>query len=105
MNRGQKLTGPSMHPSELMAEMRNSGFVLKKCVLERNSTVCDPLQEYVVNEEEEDPEVEFLKSLTTKQKEKLLRKLDRLQKKSEGNQKRKRDSSDSSSDSSSRDSD
>lgn len=38
------LTGPSMHPSELMAEMRNSGFALKKYVLGRNSTVCDPSQ-------------------------------------------------------------
>ena len=38
------LTGPSMLPSELMAEMRNSGFALKKCVLGRNSTVCDPSQ-------------------------------------------------------------
>ncbi|XP_031651085.1 corepressor interacting with RBPJ 1-like [Oncorhynchus kisutch] len=92
-----------MHPSELMAEMRNSGFALKKCVLGRNSTVCDPSQEYAVNEEEEDPEVEFLKSLTTKKKEKLLRKLGRLQKKSDGNQKKDRDSSDSSSESSSSD--
>lgn len=31
------------------------------------------LQEYVASEEEDDPEVEFLKSLTTKQKQKLLR--------------------------------
>ncbi|XP_017278178.1 corepressor interacting with RBPJ 1 [Kryptolebias marmoratus] len=72
--------GPSMHPSELMAEMRNSGFALKKCVLDRNSTVCDPSEEYVASDEEDDPEVEFLKSLTTKQKQKLLRKLDRLEK-------------------------
>ncbi|XP_054642824.1 corepressor interacting with RBPJ 1 [Dunckerocampus dactyliophorus] len=106
--------GPSMHPSALMAEMRNSGFALKKCVLDRNATACDPVQEYVTSDQEEDPEVEFLKSLTTKQKQKLLRKLDRLEKqkskkkkskkpkkRSKKKQKKKRDSSDSSSSSSS----
>lgn len=30
-------------------------------------------QEYVASDEEDDPEVEFLKSLSTKQKQKLLR--------------------------------
>lgn len=83
--------GPSMHPSELMAEMRNSGFALKKCVLGRNDTVCDPAQVFVDSEEEEDPEVEFLKSLTTKQKQKLLRKLDRLEKKKDKKKKSKKD--------------
>lgn len=104
--------GPSMHPSELMAEMRNSGFALKKCVLDRSSTVCDPSQEYVASDEEDDPEVEFLKSLTTKEKQKLLRKLDRLEKKKakkkkskkqkkkgKRKHKKKQESSDSSSDS------
>ncbi|CAN9497750.1 unnamed protein product [Ophioblennius macclurei] len=110
----EETAGPSMHPSELMAEMRNSGFALKRCVLGRNSTVCDPSQDYVASEEEEDPEVEFLKSLSTKQKQKLLRKLDRLEKqkakkkkskkqkkKSKRKHKKKAESSDSSSDSSS----
>ncbi|CAJ1079405.1 corepressor interacting with RBPJ 1 [Xyrichtys novacula] len=110
----EEAAGPSMHPSELMAEMRNSGFALKKCVLGRNATVCDPAQDFVASEEEEDPEVEFLKSLTTKQKQKLLRKLDRLEKKkgkkkkskkqkkkSKRKHKKKHESSDSSSDSSS----
>nr|XP_057937196.1 corepressor interacting with RBPJ 1 [Doryrhamphus excisus] len=109
--------GPSMHPSALMAEMRNSGFALKKCVLDRNATACDPVQDFVASDQEEDPEVEFLKSLSTKQKRKLLRKLDRLEKqkskkkkskkekkKSKKKQKKKRDSSDSSSSSSSSDS-
>ncbi|XP_043931490.1 corepressor interacting with RBPJ 1 [Protopterus annectens] len=73
--------GPSMHPSELMAEMRNSGFALKQSVLGRNITANDPSREYVASEDDDDPEVEFLKSLTTKQKEKLLRKLNRLEKK------------------------
>ncbi|XP_041858371.1 corepressor interacting with RBPJ 1 [Melanotaenia boesemani] len=109
----EEAAGPSMHPSELMAEMRNSGFALKKCVLDRNSTVCDPSQDFVASDEEDDPEVEFLKSLTTKQKQKLLRKLDRLEKqkakkkkskkqkkKSKRKHKKKHESSDSSSDSS-----
>lgn len=43
------LTGPSMHPSELMAEMRNSGFALKKCVLDRNDTVGDMSQVIVLS--------------------------------------------------------
>ncbi|XP_028991682.1 LOW QUALITY PROTEIN: corepressor interacting with RBPJ 1 [Betta splendens] len=86
----EEAAGPSMHPSELMAEMRNSGFALKKCVLDRNATVCDPSQEYVASDEEEDPEIEFLKSLTTKQKQKLLRKLDRLEKKKDKKKKSKK---------------
>ncbi|KAK5920822.1 hypothetical protein CgunFtcFv8_024585 [Champsocephalus gunnari] len=109
----EEAPGPSMHPSELIAEMRNSGFALKKCVLGRNSTVCDISQEYVASEDEEDPEVAFLKSLTKKEKQKLLRKLDRLdkekakkkkskkqKKKSKRKHKKKAESSDSSSDSS-----
>ncbi|XP_060944339.1 corepressor interacting with RBPJ 1 [Limanda limanda] len=114
----EEVAGPSMHPSELMAEMRNSGFALKKCVLDRNATFCDPSQEYVASDEEDDPEVEFLKSLTSKEKQKLLRKLDRLdekkkkkkskkqKKKSKRKQKKKHESSSdfSSSSSSSNDS-
>lgn len=84
--------GPSMHPSELMAEMRNSGFALKKCVLERSSTMNDQTQrEFVASEEEDDPEVAFLKSLSTKEKQKLLRKLDRLEKKKEKKKKGKKE--------------
>ncbi|XP_039543390.1 corepressor interacting with RBPJ 1 [Pimephales promelas] len=87
----EEAAGPSMHPSELMAEMRNSGFALKKCVLGRDATMTDPAQDFVASEEEDDPEVEFLKSLSTKQKQKLLRKLDRLEKKKEKKKKSKKE--------------
>lgn len=84
--------GPSMHPSELMAEMRSSGFALKQSVLGRNITANDPSQEYVASEDDDDndPEVEFLKSLTTKQKLKLLRKLNRLEKKKKNRNKKQK---------------
>ncbi|XP_078260097.1 corepressor interacting with RBPJ 1 [Rhinoraja longicauda] len=82
--------GPSMHPTELMAEMRNSGFALKQSVLGKKLIPNDPSQEYIASEEDDDPEVEFLKSLSTKQKQKLLRKLDHLEKKKKREKKKQK---------------
>lgn len=52
-------SGPSMHPSEQIAEMGDSGFALKQNVLRRNLTTNGSSQEYVASEGEKDPEIEF----------------------------------------------
>uniref|UniRef100_A0A8C6WRM2 Corepressor interacting with RBPJ, 1 n=1 Tax=Neogobius melanostomus TaxID=47308 RepID=A0A8C6WRM2_9GOBI len=82
--------GPSMHPSELMAEMRNSGFALKKCVLGREETVCDPAQVIV--------RLPSLK-LDRLEKQKSKKKKSKKQKKKGKKKHKKKQDSDSSSDS------
>lgn len=52
-------SGPSMHPSELIAEMRNSGFALKQNILGRNLNANDSSKECAASEGEEDPELNF----------------------------------------------
>ena len=55
---------PLTHASRSAIQEVSPGNVMRLCLIP---------QEYVASEEDEDPEVEFLKSLTTKQKQKLLR--------------------------------
>lgn len=63
-----EVSGPSRHPLELIAEMRDSGHALKWSVLESHLTTRDLSQDYVASDSEDDPNVDVLKSLTTKQK-------------------------------------
>ncbi|XP_048579285.1 corepressor interacting with RBPJ 1 isoform X2 [Nematostella vectensis] len=68
-------------PAQLMEDMRSDGLALKQSVLGRTFNPKDPNQQILASDnEEEDPEAEFLASLTDKQKRKLLRKLDKLEK-------------------------
>uniref|UniRef100_A0A672JLU5 Corepressor interacting with RBPJ, 1 n=1 Tax=Salarias fasciatus TaxID=181472 RepID=A0A672JLU5_SALFA len=94
----EEAAGPSMHPSELMAEMRNSGFALKRCVLGRNSTVCDPSQVIVRLTLLLDLKLDRLEKQKAKKKKSKKQK---KKKKSKGKHKKKAESSESSSDSSS----
>nr|AAA17853.1 recepin [Homo sapiens] len=84
-------SGPSMHPSELIGEMRNQWVCTEtKCTGEKLDRKLIHHRSMLQVQGEEDPEVEFLKSLTTKQKQKLLRKLDRLEKKKKKKDRKKK---------------
>ncbi|XP_078655601.1 uncharacterized protein LOC144902200 [Branchiostoma floridae x Branchiostoma belcheri] len=72
---------PTVSTSDLLVGMRSEGLMLKDSVWGRKNDPKAANQQMVVSDDEEDPEVEFLKSLTTKQKKKLLKKLDKLEKK------------------------
>ncbi|XP_006823729.1 corepressor interacting with RBPJ 1-like [Saccoglossus kowalevskii] len=67
------LAGPSSNPAELMSDMEKEGLKLKQSVLGRRVDLAATNQQLLGSDDEEDPEVTFLKSLTTKQKKKLLR--------------------------------
>jgi len=91
-------------PMRLLKDMRTEGLTLKQNVLGRVFDPGDPNQQIVASDEEsgDDAEAAFLASLTDKQKKKLLRKLDRLEReeidaqsghKKQKKKKRKRDNS------------
>ncbi|XP_054719734.1 corepressor interacting with RBPJ 1-like [Uloborus diversus] len=71
----------SMDPMELMRQMREDGYGLKENVLGHHLNPKAANQQFLSSGEESDPEMEFLKSLTTAEKKKLLRKLKKLSKK------------------------
>ncbi|PVD29979.1 hypothetical protein C0Q70_09240 [Pomacea canaliculata] len=97
---GKNLTAeppqPATSTSSLLEGLKQDGFQLKQTMLGRLMESSDK-EVVLADEDETDPEVQFLKSLTPKQKKKLLKKLNKLQKKdSEKKKKRKsRHSSDS----------
>ncbi|KAG1676098.1 Corepressor interacting with RBPJ 1 [Nymphon striatum] len=94
--------GANMDPLELMKLMREEGLALKQTLLGRKVEVNNPNQ-MIIESEEEDCEMEFLKSLTLKQKEKLLRKLKKSEKKKSKKSKKKKSKSHKKSSSSSSD--
>lgn len=92
---GKNLTAepppPGPTPSTLLQGMKEEGLAFKKCVSERKVNPDDPNEQLVAaSDDEEDPEVRFLKSLTPKQKKKLLKKLDDLAKQQKDGTKHKK---------------
>ena len=71
---------PSTSAASLLEGMKEDGFKLKQSILGRMAE--DPSAEHeklLDSGDEDDPEVKFLKSLSAKQKKKLLKKLNSLQ--------------------------
>lgn len=67
-------------PLDLMAKMREEGLKLKESAASwRVNNPEASNQAYIESEDEESVEIEFLKSLTKKQKKKLLKKLEKLE--------------------------
>lgn len=81
---GKNLTAeppqPETSTSSLLEGLKEDGFQLKESMLGRfmASSTGEPI---LAGDEADDPEVQFLKTLTSKQKKKLLKKLNRLQEK------------------------
>ncbi|XP_055863473.1 corepressor interacting with RBPJ 1-like isoform X2 [Biomphalaria glabrata] len=92
---GQNLTAepelPKSNSLSLLDGLREDGFTLKNSVLNRMMESESSDQHKILSQEDEDdPEVKFLKTLTPKQKKKLLKKLTKLQAKSGGESSKKR---------------
>lgn len=69
---------PSTSASSLLEGLRSDGFTLKKSILGKMADNVDT-EKLLESEDEDDPEVKFLKSLNPKQRKKLLKKLNKLQ--------------------------
>ncbi|WAQ94067.1 CIR1-like protein [Mya arenaria] len=116
---GKDLTAEPEQPKtsaySLLESMRDDGFTLKQSLLGKLSDPKAANEQMLNDEDKDDPEVQFLKSLSSKQKKKLLKKLSKLQqnqapegkvekkkkkkkknKKKSGKKSKKRDSSDES---------
>ncbi|XP_055939610.1 corepressor interacting with RBPJ 1-like isoform X1 [Argiope bruennichi] len=78
----------AMDPMELMKQMREDGYGLKENVLGHHLNPQAVNQQFIPSDES-DPEAEFLKSLSTADKKKLLRKLKKLSKKHAKSKKKK----------------
>ncbi|XP_064614185.1 corepressor interacting with RBPJ 1-like [Liolophura sinensis] len=71
---------PGQSTEQLADSYQEEGFMLKQSILSRLMNSGAANEKLVGSEDEDDPEVKFLKSLTPKQKKKLLKKLDKMQK-------------------------
>ncbi|XP_061179805.1 corepressor interacting with RBPJ 1-like [Saccostrea echinata] len=69
---------PSTSASSLLEGMQSEGLTLKKSILGKMADGVDT-EKFLESEDEDDPEVQFLKSLNPKQRKKLLKKLNKLQ--------------------------
>uniref|UniRef100_A0A6M2CRP0 Putative cbf1-interacting corepressor cir n=1 Tax=Rhipicephalus microplus TaxID=6941 RepID=A0A6M2CRP0_RHIMP len=88
--------GISMDPLELMKQMRDDGLQMKASALGHGFSVSQANQLLVPSDDEDrgDPEVAFLKSLSMKQKRKLLLKLNKMAKKQDAKAEKKKRSKD-----------